>query len=523
MTRVLDDFVLECAGIQFDEELVTLEELKKESPQARILAQYLLDFKHIIAKERWNEVDKHTRRSVSEQEKNYIRIPEDRPDVQAAMSTKEVFEDHYNIARCDANFDIASEIKRKAEYIRSEDERRWTEVIEDTVFKRLRDKARKGESDKHRPRSDDVIKRFRVDHTWEFGGIVLSKYSRVSSFRLKAPKPDLFLSFHAYERGDTECGPLSGEDYIENFGMTCLNDLYDKYRTMVRKRPDRKFGFNPSPCKEFYIASSVKDRTCFPWAVCEWKHHGHIGTRYEDYLHCQAANAAAVCLTLFANAAAGGRASPVLGEIRPVVCMTFTGPNIKVWIAYVTEVRKAHYRYRMRCIWKGSLKNVLDNIKLCVIIENLHFWAMNHLRPWLSGCIDQWRRSTDEADKMENNRSQAAKSANKPNSGNKPHNYKPNFALRRANTLDTCLEQDSDYVPDDNSEDDSEVSGYEDGDEDGEEDPDDGENEIEDYDDDDEEQEENIDKALGQLERSLRGDKRGLEALQLLLQALCYV
>ena len=146
-------------------------------------------------------------------------------------------------------------------------------------------------------------------------------------------------------QGEAECGPLYGDDYIENFGLTRLNRLYDKYTTMVDGRPDLLFGFTPSPCKEFFSAESVKDRVCFPWAVVECKHHGKINTSCEEYVHCQAANAAAVCLTLFANAAAGGRPSPILSEIRPVVCMTFVGPRIKVWIAYVTAIKKAHYRY----------------------------------------------------------------------------------------------------------------------------------------------------------------------------------
>ena len=52
----------------------------------------------------------------------------------------------------------------------------------------------------------------------------------------------------------------------------------------------------------------------------------------------------------------------------------------------------------MRCIWQGSLTDIVDNIKLCVILERLQFWAINHLRPWLSSCIDQWRRFIDSYD-----------------------------------------------------------------------------------------------------------------------------
>jgi hypothetical protein len=53
MKRVLSESALKNAGIDFFEQVATLEELKRECPQARILAQYLLDFKHIISRERW--------------------------------------------------------------------------------------------------------------------------------------------------------------------------------------------------------------------------------------------------------------------------------------------------------------------------------------------------------------------------------------------------------------------------------------------------------------------------------------
>jgi hypothetical protein len=98
-------------------------------------------------------------------------------------------------------------------------------------------------------------------------------------------------------------------------------------------------------CKVFYSMTSLKDRTCFPWFVCEWKHHGKVATRDKRELYCQAANGSAVCLTLLANAAAGGESSPALDDIRPIVSMTFTGPETKVWLAYVTRIQDGRYRY----------------------------------------------------------------------------------------------------------------------------------------------------------------------------------
>ncbi|KAF1828716.1 hypothetical protein BDW02DRAFT_209370 [Decorospora gaudefroyi] len=464
------------------------------------------------------------------------------------------------------------EIKRVADFIRSEDEDRWIEVVQ-CVFKRLTDVARQAECDDFPRTAADVVGRYRVDtnHTWEFGRKVLREYSRRTESKLKAPKPDLFLSFHAYLQGEAECGPLHGDDYIENFGMTRLNRLYEKYPTTIHRRRDLPFGFTPSPCKIFYSAGSVKDR---------------------EYVHCQAANAAAVCLTLFANAAAGGRSSPILSEIRPVVCMTLVGPRIKVWIAYVTAIKKARYSYRMQCIWEGSLRNVLDNVKLCVIIENLHLWAMNHLRPWLSSCIDQWKRSIDEFE-AEHNRYKPERSSEKqpvkpnqskarvPLSGaiqsklrnlsvdestsdrakttypskdvtsqilellqksSDPNDPKArssssvqrvlkgrskrldthgrsHFALRRANTLESCLDQDEGHVSSDETSKSSEEEVEEEEEEEGEEEQDDYDDDYEpgSEEEEDEEREENIDIALEQLKRSLRHDRRGRKALDVLL------
>jgi hypothetical protein len=49
--RVLTRDALEDAGIEFLEDVAPLGLFEKESPQARILLQYLLDFQNIISKE----------------------------------------------------------------------------------------------------------------------------------------------------------------------------------------------------------------------------------------------------------------------------------------------------------------------------------------------------------------------------------------------------------------------------------------------------------------------------------------
>jgi hypothetical protein len=264
----------------------------------------------------------------------------------------------------------------------------------------------------------------------------------------------------------------------------------------------------------------------------------------------------------------------------------------------------------MQCIWKGSLRNVLDNIKLCVIIENLHLWAMNHLRPWLSSCIDQWKRSIDDFQAEDNCYKPERSSEKQPV---KPNQSKPrvplsgtiqlkrknlsidritsnhaktrisdleateslrklsdlhilkarssfggqtvlkgrpkkldthsrsNFALRRANTLESCLDQDDGHASSDETAKSSEEEGEEESEEgsseeesseegSSEEESSENEESEEEQDDDyvlgseeeeDEAREENIDIALERLKKSLRHDRRGRNALDVLLGYWC--
>ena len=45
----------------------------------------------------------------------------------------------------------------------------------------------------------------------------------------------------------------------------------------------------------------------------------------------------------------------------------------------------------MRCIWRGNIKRLWDAVQLCCIIDHLEHWFIQVYRPWVSGCLDQWR------------------------------------------------------------------------------------------------------------------------------------
>ncbi len=45
----------------------------------------------------------------------------------------------------------------------------------------------------------------------------------------------------------------------------------------------------------------------------------------------------------------------------------------------------------MRCIWTGDIKKLWSAVQLCCILEHLEHWFIQVYRPWVSGCLDQWR------------------------------------------------------------------------------------------------------------------------------------
>ena len=194
--------------------------------------------------------------------------------------------------------------------------------------------------------------------TWEFGQELLRLHGQETETRLIAPNLDLFFSFHAYERGHSGGGPLNKDEYIQNFSLTNLNNLYAAYRNHVEKSPNTKFGFYPSPYRSFYNYGLHTDLTCFPWAVCEWRHQRAYGWEAEDFMYCQAANGAAVSLTINAGVGTAGYDEPLLSELRPVIAFTFAGPEARAWIAFISERKDSRYKYVISITFQTGKKYI---------------------------------------------------------------------------------------------------------------------------------------------------------------------
>ena len=230
--------------------------------------------------------------------------------------------------------------------------------------------------------------------------------------QVRAPRPDFNLSF-LVSSGDQSGAEgignaLNDDQTLKNLSLEQLHSLATFFAS---RRGHRAFHASPyrdyskSP-KESQNPPGSKELTCFPWLLHESMPQSALGTSDVEHGYCQAANDAAVCLTLLANLAARGRENPITEEIRPVVAITSVGSVTKVWIAYVGNVKVDSYEFvscslhldscelidqKMHRIWQGDLQNMIDALEFLSIVEKAHLWAVVHLRPWISNCIDEWR------------------------------------------------------------------------------------------------------------------------------------
>ena len=186
------------------------------------------------------------------------------------------------------------------------------------------------------------------DRLWTLGLDILKEKAQLSGEakkpKPKNPKPDLCLSFHAYSQERKDGGPMHADSYITNFGKDSLTELY---------KQNGKLAFKPysSPFKRFYKPQKRQycDQSCFPWAICEWKKH--INSKKLDdssrkVLDIQIARAGAVAATIFANITAGWNGTPILDNIRPVVCFSFVGREAKVYVVYIDNISPdSRYKY----------------------------------------------------------------------------------------------------------------------------------------------------------------------------------
>lgn len=131
------------------------------------------------------------------------------------------------------------------------------------------------------------------------------------------------------------------DDYVQNFTETQLSILeQEKWGNLIS---------NPIASLDTGKKIKTKHHVCFPSAVVEIKHQD-VGPAETEKCYSQAANGAAVALSMLGRLVHFSGPIDNVKEIRPVVTFTFVGPIMKVWLAYISEKKMINGTYRCRYV-----------------------------------------------------------------------------------------------------------------------------------------------------------------------------
>lgn len=198
--------------------------------------------------------------------------------------------------------------------------------------------------------------------------------------RLTDPMPDIFFAFAINETPEPRRGCQMDSQFL-NFEIRTLYDLRSK-------------GLISSPITSLQSAGldlSLADYYCFPWLIVEIKHDA-VSQAEVEKLYCQAANGASVALRIFEVLAEHASNKEEHCHVPPVICLTFQGPKVKLWLAYSSLPREAPLpEHKMICVWESSIATAWGSLQLECILENAKVWALRILKPMLSSYIDTHR------------------------------------------------------------------------------------------------------------------------------------
>ncbi|KAF4490278.1 hypothetical protein FAGAP_10943 [Fusarium agapanthi] len=212
-----------------------------------------------------------------------------------------------------------------------------------------------------------------------------------------APKPDYAFYFPINQPPTNSsvsetAHHIALQPHEDLFSLSTLKDLYEH-------------GLRPSPYYPFQKDFDETDLKCFPWLVIEFKSRrgaNSVIRQKREEVYCQAVNGSGCAVRLNEIAALHEMKLPGQVHIPPIPAVTTVGPEVKVWITYLTENALA-YRcdtekekqttrkgYMMQCIWDGDMRNSHDIAKFRLILENIYAWATAEFRPLLAKYLDQW-------------------------------------------------------------------------------------------------------------------------------------
>ncbi|CZR54222.1 uncharacterized protein PAC_04105 [Phialocephala subalpina] len=349
-------------------------------PQASIVTEGLLECKHILSQSSFEKLSADSQNEIRE---NYHSSMIPQLDKRSSIDL-----DHYNetyqIALHDARFELARRIQRSANNIRSGKEHRWSALVKNELFGTLIESSRRAEgATTFDPRKIvQEVKMYVFCHPLNYCSIDSCLSAKMKTPGSGALKPDLYMAL-PITRNSKAVG-FRKDDYIQNFTETYLANLEEH----------KNGNLISSPITRLDKDLREKDRVCFPCAVVEIKHH-KVSQGQRRKCYCQAANGAATALSMLGRLSYLSAPNNSYKEVQPVVSFTFIGYEARVWIAcIVTKIKEETQllcEYEMHCIWEGDLRKIWDTVRLCRIIENLHYWTVTHYRVWVSSCLSRWR------------------------------------------------------------------------------------------------------------------------------------
>ncbi|MCJ1379175.1 Golga6l1p [Xylographa soralifera] len=440
---------LENYGVTFDEHVYDEHKLRLPSHVEAVRKQ-LLDFKRILPwhavkdARRREQVNHELLKCLPEEQTDEIYFTGTRDAnarstlghrpylVKDEAGKNRISEDH-GIQDHEINFMHAVVIAEDARRLNSQDgidEATFGRRLDTHLFRRWFECGDKNENydplDSIVSRQDNTILYYASAARYE-----VLRHSAVSidenSLHPKRSKPDRFFAFPIH--ADSDDSKSTPSRSYEQFSLTKLAELQkfglcscpvmnlDKFlseapngkRQSTDKGRESTNGI-PSPGKdgtETAIYGESNDREnderkssnsrllCYPWVIVELK--PPVSAKSEILkCYCQAANGVSSSLTLLEQLTKHRGEAHAQEPIPPILSLSFIGSEVKVWLAYtkISEVddswKKPCWKFvhHSTCIWDGSLKNTLDAVRLCRILDNALFWALRRLRPWIAHHLD---------------------------------------------------------------------------------------------------------------------------------------
>ncbi|KAF2001483.1 hypothetical protein P154DRAFT_619485 [Amniculicola lignicola CBS 123094] len=201
---------------------------------------------------------------------------------------------------------------------------------------------------------------------------------------LTGPKPDLTYGYPIFdERSEVNAAMRTSEDF-RHFSADTLQVLEDKAR--VQTTPTT--GIGKQNTSKLLSTALV----AFPWAVVEVK-HAEVSLSDRQFCYCQAANASAEALKIRESLIRATGDWENRNCHIPIVSFTCVGPEVRLWLTFREDFREISSSIMMQCIWGSSLLTTWGVMRLLAIIENLHSWALNTVKPklreWIGSAISR--------------------------------------------------------------------------------------------------------------------------------------